>query len=333
MALDVLPLRVAVLSSSGTIIEVNGRWSEFAAGTTDPVASQTTGEQYLAGIEGADAEATQKVATSIQSLLEGQTDVISVPCRIEHSNGATWNLFRAAAFETSGERYVGIACVDISDQRQSFPDHQLKERAMDEAPVGITLSDPTTEDNELIYVNNAFERITGYETESAVGQNCRFLQGEETSEESVAKMRNAIENRESTVVEVLNYPKSGEKFCNEVTITSLHDDSGGLTHVVGCQRDISKRKRAEQELNVERDQLALLNQLVRRDIRNDMAVILGWGDHRYDRANEQHQEDVLRILTSARHSKQLTESVRGLLALLREDDPEGSVFCVDRRRV
>jgi PAS domain S-box-containing protein len=285
MAFDVLPLRVAVLSSSGTIIEVNGRWSEFAAGTTDPVASQTAGEQYLAGIEGADAEATRKVATSIQSLLEGRSDVISVKCRIEHSNGATWNLFRAAAFETSGERYVGIACVDISDQRQSFPDHQLKERAMDEAPVGITLSDPTTEDNELIYVNDVFERITGYETESAVGQNCRFLQGEETSEESIAKIRNAIENPRVDRGGGAQLSKSGEKFWNEVTIAPLYDGSGGLTHFVGFQRDISERKRAEQELNVERDQLALLNQLVRHDIRNDMAVILRWGDRLYERVH------------------------------------------------
>ncbi len=70
-----------------------------------------------------------------------------------------------------------------------------------------------------------------------------------------------------------------------MTIAPLHDGSGGLTHFVGFQRDISERKRAEQELNVERDQLALLNQLVRHDIRNDMAVILRWGDRLYERVH------------------------------------------------
>lgn len=322
MALNVLPLRVAVLSSSGTVIAVNKRWSEFAARTTDPVASQTTGEQYLAGLDDADAGAAQEVATGIRSVLEEQKAVMSVECRIDHDSGTMWNLFRAAAFETSDGRFVGIAAVDISDQRQLVADLRVKERAMDEAPVGITISDPATADNEIIYANNAFERITGYKTEFAVGQNCRFLQGEKTREESVAKIRNAIENREPTVVEVLNYRKSGERFWNEVTIAPLYDDSGGLTHFVGFQRDISERKRAEQQLNVERDQLALLNQLVRHDIRNDMAVILGWGDRLYDQATEQQQEDLLRILNTARHTKQLTESVRDLLELLREDDPE-----------
>lgn len=50
-----------------------------------------------------------------------------------------------------------------------------KERAMDEAPVGITISDPDREDNPLIYVNDAFERLTGYSRAAVLGRNCRFL--------------------------------------------------------------------------------------------------------------------------------------------------------------
>jgi len=63
----------------------------------------------------------------------------------------------------------------------------LKERAMDEAPVGITITDATHPDNPLIYVNESFERVTGYQREEVLGTNCRFLQ-------VLARARNQSEN-------------------------------------------------------------------------------------------------------------------------------------------
>ncbi len=97
-------------------------------------------------------------------------------------------------------------------------DFELKERAMDEAPVGITISDPDREGNPLIYANEAFERLTGYSREEVVGRNCRFLQGEESSPEAVAQMAVAIDAGEAVSVELVNYRADGEAFWNEVTI-------------------------------------------------------------------------------------------------------------------
>ena len=124
-------------------------------------------------------------------------------------------------------------------------DESLKTRTMDEAPIGITVADATEPDMPLVYVNAAFERITGYTPEYAVGRNCRFLQGEATREEPVAEMRAAIEAGEATSVELRNYRRDGELFWNEVTIAPLRDDSGAITHYVGFQRDVTRRKRAE----------------------------------------------------------------------------------------
>jgi PAS domain S-box-containing protein len=97
----------------------------------------------------------------------------------------------------------------------------------------------------LVYVNAAFERITGYPPEYAVGRNCRFLQGEATREGPVAEMRATIEAGAATSVELRNYRQSGELFWNEVTIAPLRDDEGNITHYVGFQRDVTRRKRAE----------------------------------------------------------------------------------------
>jgi PAS domain S-box-containing protein len=116
---------------------------------------------------------------------------------------------------------------------------------MDEAPVGITVADMRLPDEPLVYINEAFERLTGYPVESTLGRNCRFLQGPDTDAEPVARMRQAIEEREPVSVELLNYRKDGEPFWNQVTIAPIRDESDEVTHLVGFQTDITDRKEVE----------------------------------------------------------------------------------------
>ncbi|MFC6873612.1 PAS domain-containing protein [Halobellus marinus] len=177
-------------------------------------------------------------------------------------------------------------------------DEALKTRAMDEAPVGITIADATAPDMPLVYVNAAFERVTGYSPEYAIGRNCRFLQGDDTREAPVAEMRAAIEAGRATSVEIRNYRKDGEMFWNEVTIAPLRDEDGTVVNYVGFQRDITRRKRAERaakrrasrierELTVQEHLLERLDGVVadvteavtradsRRDLEEQVAEIVG----------------------------------------------------------
>ncbi|KTG29606.1 bacterio-opsin activator domain-containing protein [Haloferax profundi] len=130
----------------------------------------------------------------------------------------------------------------------------LKEQAMDEAPVGITIADCTLPDRPLVYVNESFESMTGYTAESALGRNCRYLQGPKTDPERVAELRTAIENEAAASVELLNYRESGETFWNRVDLAPLSGPNGEVTHYVGFQTDITERVRAEEaaERNAER---------------------------------------------------------------------------------
>jgi PAS domain S-box-containing protein len=124
-------------------------------------------------------------------------------------------------------------------------DEALKERAMDEAPVGITISDPSLPDNPLVYVNDAYERLTGYSRDEIVGRNCRVLQGPETRDEPVAEMRRAIEAGERVSVELRNYRKDGTEFWNRVDIAPIYED-GDITNFVGFQTDVTRRVLAEE---------------------------------------------------------------------------------------
>lgn len=132
---------------------------------------------------------------------------------------------------------------------------ELKERAMDEAPVGITISDPESPDNPLIYLNDRFEEMTGYPKDEVLGRNCRFLQGEDSDPETVADMRDAIDAGESVSVELINYRKNGTPFWNKIDIAPILDDSGDISHFVGFQTDVTERKEAEFQVQRERENL------------------------------------------------------------------------------
>jgi PAS domain S-box-containing protein len=148
----------------------------------------------------------------------------------------------------------------------------LKERAMDAAPVGITISDPDQPDNPLIYLNDAFEELTGYPPEETVGRNCRFLQGEQSDPDAIAAMREAIDEEEEVSVELVNYRRDGETFWNKIDVAPVRDD-GEVTHYVGFQTDVTKRKEAELEAKRERQKLdhllTRLNGLV-QDVTRDL---------------------------------------------------------------
>ena len=70
------------------------------------------------------------------------------------------------------------------------------------------------DDEPLVIVNDGFARLTGYEVERTLGTNCRFLQGEGTSEEPVARMRRAIDDGEPVQETIRNYRKDGTPFWN-----------------------------------------------------------------------------------------------------------------------
>ncbi|MHC3439833.1 PAS domain S-box protein [Natrialbaceae archaeon A-gly3] len=227
---------------------------------------------------------------------------------------------RLTRIEYEGCPHVLIAAGELSD---SPSDVELKERAIDESPIGIVISGPTTEDrdNPLVYANDAFEEITGYGREEMLGNDCRFLQGEETSEEAVSRLAGAIEERETTTAVVRNYRKDGTGFWNEVTVAPLSDD-GDVTNFVGFQQDVTEREEAKRDLATERDRLALLNQIVRHDIRNDMAVVLGWADVLEEHVDPEGMDAFKQILDAATHTRDLTESVRDITDVLGSEEPE-----------
>jgi PAS domain S-box-containing protein len=124
----------------------------------------------------------------------------------------------------------------------------LKDRALEAASDGITISDLSRPDNPLISVNSGFEQLTGYRRDSVLGRNCRFLQGPETDRVAAETIREAIREQRECTVEILNYRRDGSPFWNRLSITPVRDGEGRVTHFIGVQSDITDRRNAEDKL-------------------------------------------------------------------------------------
>ena len=142
--------------------------------------------------------------------------------------------------------------------------------------MGILIADAQAPDRPLIYVNPAFEQITGYAADEVLGRNCRFLQAWEQNQPGVEAIRSAIHDGREGHALLRNYRKDGTPFWNELVITPVHDADGRLAHYIGVMKDITQRKQTEEALeryefiaNVVGEMMSVINREHRYEAVND----------------------------------------------------------------
>jgi len=151
------------------------------------------------------------------------------------------------------------------------PHEDILGKAVRHARLPLCITDPKLPDNPIVYVNEAFTELTGYALEEIVGQNCRFLQGPETTRESIDTVREILLDRRVDTVEILNYRKDGSAFVNALQLGPINDEDGNLAFFFGSQLNVSERRRAERELRELADE-ELLHRL--RNIVNVMTAMV-----------------------------------------------------------
>lgn len=142
---------------------------------------------------------------------------------------------------------VGLDSADrtVEDPDAHAPSTEEIAHTLEAAPVGVTLTDPSLPDNPIVYANDAYQELTGYTPEEVLGRNERFLQGPETDPEDIATLQQAIENEESTSLEMLHYRADGTAFWNRVTIAPIYSGTE-LQYYVSVQEDVTARREAEE---------------------------------------------------------------------------------------
>ncbi len=147
-------------------------------------------------------------------------------------------------------RLVG-ALQDITAQHEAHEHLRLLETCISRLNdmVMITEAEPFDEQgHRIVFVNDAFERRTGYSRKEVLGKTPRILQGPKTQRAELDRIGAALRAWQPVWVELINYTKSGREFWIELDILPISDAKGWYTHWVAVERDITLRKLSEQAL-------------------------------------------------------------------------------------
>lgn len=142
-----------------------------------------------------------------------------------------------------------IMIQDITRRVEANRELRLMKQGIESSSNGIVIADARRPDMPVVYVNPAFERITGYSRVESVGRNCRFLQeGGEVDEAAaiaLTEIKKGLQEQREVSVVLRNYRKDGSPFWNDLFIAPIRDDEGEVTHFIGVQNDISEKKSVE----------------------------------------------------------------------------------------
>ncbi len=208
--------------------------------------------------------------------------------------------------------------------QETVSDLRLKEQAIDQAPVGFSIADAQQDDEPLIYVNDQFLRMAGYTSSEVLDRNCRFLQGDETSEEAVGQLREAIDAEQPVSIDIVNYRENGQKFWNNVDIAPLRDSDGEVTHYVGFQADVTERKVRERRQEV-------LNRVLSHNFRNKMNVIKSYAEILHRDIDGDPPEELVNIEAAAENLLALAETTRKTDQILSQTKSDERLVSLDQR--
>ncbi|NJC34403.1 PAS domain S-box-containing protein [Sphingomonas jejuensis] len=222
---------------------------------------------------------------------------------------------------------AGAANHDMTDDSNSIFFAAVKTTRM---PMIVT--DPNLPDNPIVFANPAFLNMTGYSWDELIGVNCRILQGPDTDRETVAEVRRAIERRQETSVEILNYKKNGAAFWNALFISPVFDADNRLIYFFASQLDVTRRRDAEEGLR-QAQKMEAVGQLtggVAHDFNNLLTVIQGFGDVLKNQLEGDRELDrakavrsINAVLQAAERGATLTQQ---LLAFSRRQKLQGRVI-------
>lgn len=101
---------------------------------------------------------------------------------------------------------------------------------------------------KIVFANQAFYELSGFTPKEVIGKTRRILQGPKTDRKTLDKIKQALKNKESISVELLNYSKTGEEYWLDFSINPIFNEKGELQYFAAIERDITEKKAREEKL-------------------------------------------------------------------------------------
>ncbi len=210
-------------------------------------------------------------------------------------------------------RMIG-AMHDITRQKIEEKLLKLQESVITHSVDSIMITETRPIDGEgprIVFVNEAFTKMTGYSKEEVMGRSPRLLQGPETDRNELNRLRNCLENWKECQVEIVNYKKDGTEFWINIFVVPVADSSGWFTHWIAIERDVTERRNYVGTLEKQNETLRDIAWKQSHVVRAPLARIMGLvsilkADHDTDRDKN---ELIGYILRSAEELDEIITSI------------------------
>ena len=160
---------------------------------------------------------------------------------------APLNLWQENRIYSTGNG-ISMFIRDITKQKHEEEHLRLLESVITNTTdvVMITEAEPFDEPGpRIMYVNEAFTKMTGYSSEEVIGKSPRILQGAKSDKQELKRLSEAMRKWQPYEITIINYKKNGEEFWINFSICPVANEKGWYTHWISIERDVTQRKNEE----------------------------------------------------------------------------------------
>ncbi|OIQ84613.1 putative diguanylate cyclase YegE [mine drainage metagenome] len=238
---------ILVIDRNGSIVRFNRTAEEFTGYSFDEVKNKPFFWQKFIL-----PEQQSKIKSVFDSALSGNIQArYENPWVAKNGEKRVFNWTNTLLFDDEGKMSFLIAIgADMTEHKQTESLIRMQSDALRSSFNGVAIADAADPELPLIYVNPAFEEISGYPASELLGRNCRFLQGEDRDQPELAEIRACLKEGRAGRATLRNYRKDGTLFWNRLHIMPILDKEGRITQFVGIVNDITERKHADDHLRL-----------------------------------------------------------------------------------
>ena len=268
----------------GVVFRGDRGWSISFMGAGVEQITGYTAEEYIGGvarweemIHPSDLDSLKRV---FREAVKAKKKELRVEYRIVHRDGSfRWVADRRQfVYDEQGEfRYVDGILLDITARRRTEEDRSRLAMAVEQSAEAIVVTD---REGTILYVNPAFERITGYTAEEAVGKNPRILHSGKHDESFYKELWSVLSRGEVWAGHFINRKKDGTLYEEDATISPVRDSSGNIVSFVAVKRDVTRMVSLEKQVRTTQkmETVGTLAGGIAHDFNNMLTVILGYGE-------------------------------------------------------
>lgn len=307
---------ISVVNENGEFIQLNNAVERIWGYSIDELLGKRNTDFVV-------SEDLNKTLDIIEKIKQGE-DVINFENKYKHKNGKVVSMSWSATIDTKTKLRYAIGR-DISEKVERENQLKLLESVITNTVDSVVITEAAPIDfpgPKIVYVNEAFEKMTYYSKAEVIGQSPRILQGPETDRNELDRLKLCLQKWEPCEVEIINYKKNGEPFWIHFTVVPVANEQGWFTHWVSIQHDVTERKKQEVEKN------KLINELVennkdlkqfsyitshnlRAPVTNLLALI-----KLFDWSEIKDNENKMLLQSFEKSTTQLNDSINDLLNIL-----------------